>query len=102
MVVRILKEKYCPREYFWKAQIHRPSYAWRNIWNGNELHKACLVWRVGDGSNIKIWKDKWLLNPSIYTVQSPMRILDRDGKESKSLLMKTPDGGNSAPHSREI
>lgn len=81
MVSRIVKEKYCPQGYFLKAQIgHKPSDEWRNIWNASKLLKACLVWRVRDGSNIKIWEDKWLLNPSTYVVWLPVRILDRDAR----------------------
>jgi hypothetical protein len=34
-----------------------------------------LIWRVGDGSSIKVWGDKWLPNPITYEVQSPIRLL---------------------------
>ena len=36
------------------------SYTWRSILSGFELLKKGVVWRVGDGSSIKIWEDPWL------------------------------------------
>lgn len=35
------------------------------------------MWRVGDGRSIKIWEDKWVESPITYSIQSPVRILDR-------------------------
>jgi hypothetical protein len=35
---------------------------------------------MGDGSNIEIWGDRWIQNPSPFKVQSLVRILDREAK----------------------
>jgi hypothetical protein len=40
---------------------------------------------VGDGSNIKIWGDRWLPTPTSYSVQSPIRILDEMDVVSKLI-----------------
>lgn len=36
------------------------SYCWRSILRGLELIKKGMIWRVGDGYNLNIWKDPWL------------------------------------------
>lgn len=36
------------------------SYAWQSILKGVQLLKKGIIWRVGDGRNINIWKDPWL------------------------------------------
>jgi len=36
------------------------SYSWRSILHGLEIMKKGMVWRIGDGSNLKIWSDPWL------------------------------------------
>lgn len=38
------------------------------------------MWHAGDGSNIKSWGGKWILNPSFFKAQSPVRILDREAR----------------------
>jgi hypothetical protein len=30
--------------------------------------------------SIKIWGDKWIMTPTSYTIQSPIRILDSDAR----------------------
>lgn len=39
-----------------------------------------MLWRVGNGRNIKIWGDKWLLSPTTYAIQSPVHILDSEAR----------------------
>ncbi|KAL4602466.1 hypothetical protein ACB092_10G054400 [Castanea dentata] len=36
------------------------SYAWKSILKGRELILKGALWRVGDGKQIKIWRDNWL------------------------------------------
>lgn len=54
-------------------------------WNGQVLSKVGLIWRVEDGASIKIWGDKWLLTPTSYAVQSPVRVLDREARVKKLI-----------------
>jgi hypothetical protein len=64
---------------------HNPFYAWRTIWNANNLLKVGLVWRVGNMNSIKILGDKWLHSPVSYVVQSLVGILDRDAEVSELI-----------------
>jgi hypothetical protein len=36
------------------------SYAWHSILHGVELIKQGVIWRIGDGNNVKIWEDPWV------------------------------------------
>lgn len=36
------------------------SYTWRSILRGLQVIKQGMIWRVGDGYNLNIWKDPWL------------------------------------------
>ncbi|XP_010507174.1 PREDICTED: uncharacterized protein LOC104783756 [Camelina sativa] len=42
---------------------HRPSHAWRSIYQGIQLAKQGLKWRIGDGNTVIIWQDLWIDNP---------------------------------------
>jgi hypothetical protein len=35
------------------------SYVWRSILKGLEVLKEGMIWRVGNGTNIRIWNDPW-------------------------------------------
>lgn len=58
---RVLKARYFPTRSFWEAKVgYQPSYAWRSILGARPLLEKGMRWRVGDGHNINIWKDRWL------------------------------------------
>ena len=44
---------------------------------------------MGNGSNIEIWRDKRIQNPSSFKVQSLVRILDRVGKVKEFIYEDT-------------
>jgi hypothetical protein len=89
LVAKILKEKYFPNNSFLEADLgRRPSFTWRSIWNSKKLLKEGLVWRVGDGRSINIWRDKWLPKPP-YVIRSAVRYLEGDAKVCDLLDMDT-------------
>jgi hypothetical protein len=77
LVARIMRAKYHKDCSILEAQRGRkPSFAWRSIQNSCELVREGLIWRVGNGSSVRIWKDKWLPLPSTYMVHSPPVLLE--------------------------
>jgi hypothetical protein len=58
---KVLRAKYFPSGNILEAVVAPGiSYTWRNILKGLALLKEGLIWRVGDGTNIKVWRDPWL------------------------------------------
>ncbi|XP_059441847.1 uncharacterized mitochondrial protein AtMg00310-like [Corylus avellana] len=81
LTARILKAKYHPNCTILEAQMGpKPSFAWRSIQGACKVVSDGLIWRVGDGSNVWIWGDKWLHNPSTYMVKSPPKVLNAEAK----------------------
>lgn len=34
-------------------------YVWRSILKGLDVQREGIIWRVGDGTKIKVWEDPW-------------------------------------------
>lgn len=59
--VKMLKGLYYPRTDFLNARKGgRASWAWSSILAGREVIKSDLIWRIGDGSRVRVWKDRWV------------------------------------------
>jgi hypothetical protein len=55
---RVLSAKYFPDGDVLKARpLTGMSYVWRSILKGIQLLKAGLIWLVGDGKSIDVWRD---------------------------------------------
>jgi ribonuclease HI len=54
----VLKARYFPNGNFLSAGCPKnASFTWKSMMHGRELLKAGLIWRIGDGSKVSIWKD---------------------------------------------
>jgi hypothetical protein len=92
---QILKAKYFKNVPLLSAQLgSRPSYAWRSLLSARELFVDGLIWRVGDGEQIRIWGDRWIPRPSSFSVQTMNSILPRDALV-KELFDQDLGGWNS-------
>jgi ribonuclease HI len=86
LVAQLMQAKYFPGKNILEATMgRRPSFAWRSIHGSCDLLKEGLIWRVGNGYSIKIWKDRWLPNPTTYQVFSPPTILDPNASVNELL-----------------
>ncbi|XP_059455851.1 uncharacterized protein LOC132186051 [Corylus avellana] len=84
LATRVLKAKYFQISYVLEAIVGlRPSYAWRSLMASQELLKNGLLWRVGDGQDIKIWGARWLPTPTSFSMQSPNNEFDVEIGEFK-------------------
>lgn len=50
-----------------------------------KLVREGIRWRMGNGSDIRIWGDKWLPSPSTFKVVSPRQFLHQDTRVSKLI-----------------
>ena len=61
LCARVLKAKYYPLCSVLEATSRDGiSYAWHSILKGVELLRQGIIKRVGDGSTINVWNDRWL------------------------------------------
>lgn len=83
-MARVLKAQQFKNTSFLQASIgNNTTYMWRSILAAQDLLKRGCIWRVGMGSDIKVWSDPWLLddaNPCMETImlagQEDMRVAD--------------------------
>ncbi|KAL0345921.1 UNVERIFIED_CONTAM: putative mitochondrial protein [Sesamum radiatum] len=61
LVARLFKAKYFQHSDFFNARLSsRPSLIWRSILGIRGLINAGARWRVGNRTQIKIWKVRWI------------------------------------------
>lgn len=61
LCARVLKARYFNNTDFLSASCpRRASFSWRSICHGRALLRDGLIWRIGDGSLVNVWKDNWI------------------------------------------
>lgn len=60
LCARVLRAKYYPSGSLLDAEpVTGMSYVWRSVL-GLLVIKKGIIWRVGDGSKVRIWEDPWI------------------------------------------
>jgi hypothetical protein len=86
LLARVMRDKYYPGVDFMGSDLgKRPSFAWRSIWQAKSLLEEGLMWRVGNGEKIKIWKDRWIPTSSTHRIQDPVQLLSREAKVAEII-----------------
>jgi hypothetical protein len=81
LIASIMKAKYYSESSILEAGVgHVPSFAWRSIYSSRDIVKEGLVWHVGNGSSVQIWKDRWFPKQPMFQILSPSRVLNPDAK----------------------
>lgn len=87
LAAQVLKSKYFKNGNMLEARVRpKPSLIWRSLCSSFDLVKEGSYQRVGNGHNIKIWKDKWILAPTTYSVQSLVNTLHPKATVSELIL----------------
>jgi len=72
---RLLKAKYFPRGCLIDTTFcSNASTTWQAIMHGLDLLKQGFIWRVGNGSQIRIWRDPWIPR------EMSLRVISRQGR----------------------
>ena len=81
---RVFKARFFPSGTILDAKDSASaSYAWRSILKGRDVIQKGALWRVGDGQQIRIWKDNWLPLRGLAKVSSPQL----QGQENSSVAV---------------
>ena len=76
LCARLLRAKYYPRSNLLDTVFSSSSSAvWKGIVHGLELLKKGIIWRVGDGTLIKTWRDAWIPRGHNFRPVTPKRKL---------------------------
>jgi hypothetical protein len=82
LCARLLKAKYYPSSNLIDtAFIQNTSPCWQGIIHGLELLKKGVIWRINDGTKVRIWRDNWLPRGNLKVI----------GKASKSRIRWVSD-----------
>jgi len=86
LATQVLKARYFPRSSFWEAKKgYQASFTWQSLLKGRVLLKEGCVWRVGNGTKIRIWRDKWLPRSHNHMAFSPSQALHLDATVSELI-----------------
>lgn len=73
LVSQLLKDKYYPNADFVKVNLgYCPSYTWRSTWSSRVILAEGLRFKIEDGSNVKVWHDKWLRDVKNPKLETPL------------------------------
>ena len=90
---RVFNAKYFPNGSFLDAKPSLGSYAWQSIVKAIPLIKLSMLWRVGDGKQMKIFRERWLPGEEPAKVISPLNSISTEWIVSR-LLDPTGVGWN--------
>ncbi|KAK3211950.1 hypothetical protein Dsin_016656 [Dipteronia sinensis] len=77
LATKVLRGCYFREGNFLNAsKISSASFVWNSLMWGKDVLDAGLRWRVGGGSSIHIYKDRWVPRPSTFKILSPPSLGD--------------------------
>ena len=76
LCAKVLKGRYYPKcSFIDSISTRSSSFTWRSLMYGKSLLERGIIWRVGNGEEIRITKDKWIpdapCHPICPTVDIP-------------------------------
>ena len=86
---QVFKAKYFPFGTVFDAKKSSGSYAWQSILKARSVIADGMLWRVGDGSTIRIYWDKWLPGKFPSRIGSPQIATPGDVRVSSLIDQDT-------------
>ncbi|XP_035547377.1 uncharacterized mitochondrial protein AtMg00310-like [Juglans regia] len=73
LAAKVMKAKYYFRSDFLNAKLgSNASFLWRSFLEAKKVLEEGLIWRIGNGEGVSIWRDKWIPQPTTFKVQTPL------------------------------
>ena len=76
------------------------SYAWKSILSARDVIRKGMVWRIGNGSSVRIKEDKWLPDKTHRGVVSPMPTIEPGARVN--TLIKAETGEWNTPEIQRL
>jgi len=77
LCAKVLKGRYHPKCSFLESGPTRScSFTWRSLMFGKRLLERGILWRVGNGKEIRIMKDRWILDMPCTPLHPMVQIPD--------------------------
>ncbi|KAL3501972.1 hypothetical protein ACH5RR_036421 [Cinchona calisaya] len=63
LVGRVMEEKYYKNPNILECNVQNTALrVWKSLMSARKVVQDLLMWRVSDGKDIDIWKDRWISN----------------------------------------
>ena len=60
LLYKVFNTKYFPSGSVFEARSSRGSFAWQSLLKARHVIEKGMLWRVGDGTQIWVFHDKWI------------------------------------------
>ncbi|XP_030945815.1 uncharacterized protein LOC115970303 [Quercus lobata] len=85
LLFKVFSTKYFPTGSVLEAKSKKGSYAWQSILKARHVIEKGMLWRVGDGSQIRVFEDSWI--PGYLPTKAVPRTLEcKDDSTVSSLI----------------
>ena len=88
LLFKVFSTKYFPIGSVLEATSKKGSYAWQSILKARHVIEKGMLWRVGDGSQIRVFKDSWIAG-CLPTKAVPRTLECKDDSTISSLIDQT-------------
>ena len=88
LMFKVFSTKYFPTGSVLEAKSKKGSYAWQSILKARHVIEKGMLWRVSDGSQIRVFEDSWI--PGCLPTKAVPRTLEcKDDSTVSSLIDQT-------------
>ena len=88
LLFKVFSTKYFPTGSVLEAKSKKGSYAWQSILKARHVIEKGMLWRVGDGSQIRVFEDSWIPG-YLPTKAVPCTLECKDDSMVSSLINQT-------------
>ena len=92
LLYKVYNTKYFPTSWVFEAKSKKGSFTWQSILKARHVIEKAMLWRVGDGSKIRVFHDNWI--PECFPTKAPHTQDIEDDLNVCSLIDQTTNEWN--------